>query len=109
MKGVNHVILSGNVTGAKPVFTHVSGGKPACSFEIATHRAVPGGGQVRAYVRINVYVEALVRLCEDRLSKGEYVVVAGELMNRDGQHGELTEVRARELIFLSRQKEDEHG
>lgn len=101
--------MSGNVTGTKPAFTTISGGKPACSFEIASHRVVPGGGQVKAYVRVNVYIEALVRLCEDRLSKGEYVIVDGELMNRDGQHGELTEIRARELIFVDKPKEDDHG
>lgn len=108
MRGINLVAVSGNVTGAKPVFTTTHDGKPACSFEIASHRAV-SGGQVKAYLRINVYVEALVRLCESRIDKGEYVIVHGELMNRDGQHGELTEVRAREIIFVPRHKEDYSG
>jgi single-stranded DNA-binding protein len=108
MRGVNHVVVSGNVTGAEPTFATMRDGKQACSFEIASHRATPGGGQVKAYIRINVYIEALVRLCSDRIFKGVYTIVDGELMNRPGQHGELTEVRAREIIFVSDRKEESY-
>lgn len=102
MRGVNHVTVSGNVTGSKLMFQTMSGGRDVCSFEVVSHRQTPGGGQVKAFVKINVYIEALVKICETRLEKGIYVIVEGELMNRDGQYGELTEVRAREIIFVPR-------
>ena len=51
-------------------------------------------------MKVNVYVENLIRICKSKLTKGRYVIVEGELMNREGQYGELTEVRAREVLFV---------
>jgi len=51
-------------------------------------------------VKVNVYVEALVKLCRLRLQKGCYIIVEGELMNRNTPSGRLTEVRAWEILFL---------
>lgn len=100
MRGINKVILSGNVAG-NITFGEMSGGSDALSFSVASDRK-SSGATITAWVKINVYQEALVRICRTRLLKGGYVLVEGELMNRDGQHGELTEVRAREIIFLTR-------
>jgi single-stranded DNA-binding protein len=58
------------------------------------------GDKITVWVKVNVYIEPLVKACRAKLTKGGYVIVAGELMNRDGRHGELTEVRAREIVFL---------
>ena len=99
MRGINKVIISGNVAG-NINFGEVKGGS-ALSFSVASDRKA-NGSTITAWVKINVYHEALVRICRTRLLKGGYVLIEGELMNREGQHGELTEVRAREIIFLVR-------
>ena len=96
MRGVNTVILSGNV--GQMTFASTRSGSEALTFTVASDR-YGNGKQVTVWVKINVYLEGLVRVCKTRLVKGAYVIVEGELMNRDGQHGELTEVRAREIIF----------
>lgn len=102
MRGLNKVIISGNVTGAIEFGKTNSGAQDACGFHVASDRHTSGGGVVTAYIKVNVYVDGLVKICKTRLSKGIYVLVEGELMNRDGQHGDLTEVRAREIIFLAK-------
>jgi len=106
MRGLNKVIISGNV-GAQISFDNTASGTPACSFFLASDRYSSGGAVVSAWVKINVYGDGLVRICRSRLEKGGYVLVEGELMNRDGQLGELVEVRAREVIFLPRAQEQE--
>lgn len=98
MRGINKVIISGNV-GGNIAFNQTPSGTDACSFQVASDRHTQTG-MITAWVKINAYGENLVRLCRGRLSKGQYVLVEGELMNRDGVHGELTEVRAREVIFI---------
>jgi single-stranded DNA-binding protein len=106
MRGLNRVIISGNV-GAQIAFNNTGSGTSACSFFLASDRHSSGGAVVSAWVKINVYGDSFVRICRSRLEKGCYVLVEGELMNRDGQLGELVEVRAREVIFLPRADEQE--
>jgi single-stranded DNA-binding protein len=65
------------------------------------------GGVITVWVKVNIYIEPLINICRDRLAKGCHVIVDGELMNRDGRYGKLTEVRAREVIFLK--ERDKHG
>ena len=59
-----------------------------------------GDSNMAAFVPVNIFGENLVRVCQERLRKGIYVIVEGELMNRPGQHGELMEVRARDVVFI---------
>lgn len=101
MRGINKVIVSGNVTGAIE-FGKTQAGLEVCGFHVASDRHTSGGGVVTAFIKVNVYVDGLVRICKTRLIKGIYVLVEGELMNREGQHGDLTEVRAREVIFVAK-------
>lgn len=96
MRGVNSVILSGNV--GQVNFASLNSGADVLTFTIASDR-FGGGDKITVWVKVNVYVDNLVRICKSKLIKGSYVIVEGELMNREGQHGELTEVRAREVIF----------
>jgi single-stranded DNA-binding protein len=98
MRGVNRVIISGNVSG-NIHYGSTGQGSSALSFSLASDRKV-NGSTITAWVKVNVYLDPLVRICKARLDKGGYILVEGELMNRDGVHGELTEVRAREIIFL---------
>jgi single-stranded DNA-binding protein len=96
MRGHNTVIFSGNIGG-----TIVSGEtkdkRPAFSFGIASqnekHRTT--------WARVNSY-DKLAEYCSINADKGGYVSVIGELMNRDGKYGELTEIRAHQVIFHRR-------
>lgn len=102
MRGVNKVVISGNVTGSIE-YGRTGKGDGVCGFHMASDRHASGGDIVTAFIKINVYAEGLVRVCKSKLIKGVYVLVEGELMNREGQHGGLTEVRARDIIFIPRE------
>jgi single-stranded DNA-binding protein len=103
MKGINSVIISGNV-GDRITIGRTSRGDPACSFSVASDAApVP----TATWVRVSVYGEELVQVCRMHLTKGVYVLVEGELMNRAGRFGELTEVRARRVVFVDGSKKTE--
>lgn len=106
MRGLNEVVISGNVTAAAD-FGKTGAGLEVCSFHVASDRYASGGQVVTAYIKVNVYVDGLVRICKSRLAKGIYVLVKGELMNREGPRGDLTEVRAREVIFWEPELESE--
>jgi single-strand DNA-binding protein len=99
MRGLNKVIISGNVSGDIN-FSELPSGDPALSFSLASDRRAGDGGQVTVWARVNVYIAPLIDICRKRLKKGGYVLIDGELMNREGVHGKLTEVRAREIIFF---------
>ena len=99
-RGLNRVIVSGNAA-ADARFQSTGSGTPCATFKIACDRRGANKGEiVTAWVKINVYGDALVEICKSRLHKGSYVLVEGELMNRDGAVGEVTEIRAKELIFI---------
>lgn len=98
MRGLNKVVLAGNVSG------DIRDGRmpdesPVLSFSMAADRRTERD-TITVWAKVNVYVEPLVVLCQKRLRRGTYVIVSGELMNRDGKHGKLTEVRAQEIIFV---------
>lgn len=93
MLGHNQVWLSGNVGGS------VKQGKTrddslACSFSLASEAM----GRGTTWVRVNAYGDIALD-CIDSLDKGAYCSVIGELMNREGRHGEITEVRAISVII----------
>lgn len=99
MRGINRVIFSGNVTG-KIDFSTTDRGQHVCTFVVASDRA-SSGGTLTAYAKVNIYIEGLVAACREKLEKGCYVLVEGELMNRNSPAGRMTEIRAWELMFLS--------
>jgi single stranded DNA-binding protein len=100
VRGINRVIISGNASDSAR-FQQTGGGTPCATFKLACDRRGANKGEtVTAWVKINVYGDALVEICKARLHKGAYLIVEGELMNRDGAVGEVTEVRAKEVIFL---------
>lgn len=98
MLGINKVILSGNVS-SEIYKNKLHDGTDAVSFTMISDRR-SGGKIIAARVKINVYLEQLVVLCDQKLTCGGYVIVEGELMNRSGHYGKLTEVRAQEIVFL---------
>ena len=101
MRGTNVVVVSGNI-GGKIVKGETKDNRSACSFSIASE----GEKQRTTWVRINAY-DRVADYCKDVMDKGVYCSVVGELMNRDGQFGELTEVRAKEVIFFKSRKDME--
>ena len=99
MRGFNRVVVSGNATD-KTSFSQTDNGTPTCTFTLASDRHTRDA-VVTVFVKVNAYGRQLVELCRARLGRGSYVLVEGELMNRDGRLGELTEVRAKDLIFMA--------
>jgi single-stranded DNA-binding protein len=109
MRGINKVVFSGNI-GERIRFHETGKGVPSCSFQVASDRHAHGE-IVTAWVKVNAYGQGLVRSCKPRLKKGAYVIVEGELMNRDKRgFKELVEIRAREVIFpFSGRREETHA
>ena len=99
MLGINTVIYSGVVSGSITFQETKLKKTPACSFSLVSSRRGPKNSYVSSKVKINAYGDYLYDLCSKDLDKGVYVVVQGELMNRSGQYGELTEIRAIEILF----------
>lgn len=99
MRGINRVTISGNVCGDAN-YGQLRDGTRCCSFSIASDRHTRGD-VITAFVRVNVYIDVLTDLIRQKLRKGDYVIVDGELMNRNGTAEELTEVRAREIVFVT--------
>lgn len=95
MKGLNAVFVSGNV-GTIEFSTTRERMDDVCTFTVASEK-------VRSrptWVRVNVYGGA-VESCRTHLRKGRYVVVQGELMNRQAGANLVTEIRCIDVKFLS--------
>lgn len=105
MKSFNAVHISGRVLDGIE-YGRTGNQSNACSFTLASDRTASGGEIITVTTKVNVYVEGLLRICKLKLAKGCYVVVLGELMNRDGIHGVLTEVRARDILFFTKLNPD---
>ena len=98
MRGINKTVISGNVS-RDINFGSMPDESPVLSFTMASDRHA-NGATVTAWVKVNVYIESLIEQCRQHLGCGGYVIVDGELMNREGRHGKLTEVRAKEIVFV---------
>lgn len=98
MRGMNIVVLSGNVVGEL-----IRSERPeACSFLLVSMRKGADGKNLEVVTRINVYARALLTIALREVGRGSYVTVRGELMNREVSHGRVTEVRAHELYVTTR-------
>lgn len=103
MRGQNQVWFSGYVEGKILAGTTRDGGN-AFSFSIASEDS----GQNLTRVRINAY-GPVARKCNDEVAQGAYCTVLGELMNRSGKYGKLTEVRAKRVDFFPSDEGQENG
>lgn len=92
--GHNHVLISGHVEGRVLSGTTGDGGE-ACSFSVASG----DGGQRVTRVRVNAYGDVAAQ-CIGGIGDGAYCVITGELMNRPGKYGKLTEIRAKKVEFF---------
>ena len=103
MRGHNQVWVSGYVEG-KILSSTTRDGGPAFSFSVSSEDS----GQNLTRVRINAY-GPIARQCDDEAVRGAYCHVVGELMNRSGKFGKLTEIRAKKVDFFSATDDDEGG
>lgn len=93
--GHNQVLISGHVDGQ--VLSGTTGdGEEACSFSVASGDS----GQKATHVRVNAY-GPIAEQCARESSVGAYCLVIGELMNRPGKFGKLTEIRAKKVEFFN--------
>ncbi|WP_028567149.1 single-stranded DNA-binding protein [Salisaeta longa] len=107
-RGVNKVILIGNL-GQDPDLRYTNSGTAVCNLRIATtesYKDKHGEWQDRTEWHTVVTWGRLAETCGEYLSKGRQVYVEGQLQtnsweDRDGETQYRTEVRAREVLFLS--------
>lgn len=113
MASVNKVILVGNL-GNDPELRNTSGGNPVCNFNVATNEVWTGkDGQKNErteWHKIVVWGKQAEN-CEQYLKKGRQVYVEGKNQTRswednDGVKRYVTEVIARQVVFLSGGSED---
>jgi len=105
-KGTNSWDGSGNVA-SDVAYGKTGRGDEACNFRLAVEQS----HKPLLYIRVNVYGHN-ARVCRKReLAKGDFVVIDGELMNRQGHEDVLTEIRCREIVIhsKSRARRDENG
>lgn len=99
-RGTNTWSGSGNVASDVSYGT-TSAGEDACNFRLAVEQ----GYQQISYFRVNVYSNEASACRKKNLSKGDYVVIQGELMNRKGQEDTLTEIRCRRIVIHPTRKD----
>lgn len=87
-------MISGYVDGR--VLSGTTGdGEEACSFSVTSGDS----GNKLIQVRVNAYGR-IAKQCIVDASDCEYCVITGELMNRPGKFGKLTEIRAKKVEFM---------
>jgi single-strand DNA-binding protein len=111
-KSLNRVQLIGNLT-RDPELRYTEKGTAVCSFGLATNRSVTTGKGEKTeetdFHRIVAWAK-LAELCDQYLSKGKKVYVAGRLQTRsfigqDGKQKTITEVVIDDLILLDRKSQ----
>lgn len=99
-RGTNSWNGSGTIV-TDPVYNKTGAGGEACSFRIAVNQH----HKPTLFIRINVY-GGNASMCKKFLvKKGDFVVVDGELMNRQGRDEVLTEIRCHELVIQNRERD----
>ncbi len=102
---VNKVILLGNL-GKDPEIRYTQTGKAVTSFSLATSERAGRDGNERTEWHNIVAWDKLAELCGRLVRKGNKVYVEGRLQtreytDRDGNKRRSTEVVAREMVFLT--------
>lgn len=113
MKGVNKVILIGNL-GKDPEVRHLEGQQVVANFTLATNRRYKTqSGEMKdetEWHRVVVWGK-LAEIVEQYIKKGSAVYVEGRLQTRkwqdkDGHDRYTTEIRANEISMLDRKGGD---
>ena len=109
MPDINSVIIVGNLI-KDPTFRTTTSGVPVANFMIASNRKFKdNSGLVKedvCFIGVVAWYK-LAESCRDNLSKGNAVLVEGELQSRswkteDGFNRNTIEIKARRIQFLSR-------
>lgn len=109
MPELNYVLIVGNLT-KDPVFRRTSNNTPVVNFSIASNRRYKDRNNAWqedvCYIGIVAW-NKLAESCNQRLRKGNAVLVEGELQTRnwkseDGSQRSVLEVKARRIQFLNR-------
>ena len=119
MRGINHVLLAGNL-GRDPDLRHTDSGTPVCNFSIAINEVWTDKNGTQnertEWARIVTW-DRLAENCGKYLTKGSPVLVIGKMQtreytDRDGNERKSTEVQARRVEFLGsgekREPEQDH-
>ncbi len=106
---VNKVILLGNL-GKDPEVRYTQSGKAVTSFSLATSERAGRDGNERTEWHNIVAWDKLAELCGRLVKKGNKVYVEGRLQtreynDRDGNKRWSTEVVAREMVFLTTERD----
>ena len=114
MRGINLVVLGGNV-GNAPEVKHTQAGLPITSFSLAMSEKWKKDGQEESrveWVRV-VCFSNLAEICGQYLGKGDGVLVMGKLRSREYEQGgekkRVTEIIADKVHFLTKKKERTEG
>lgn len=106
-RGINRVILVGNV-GTDPALKRTENGTAVCKFRLATSENFGLGEDAKEHTEWHTITAwgKLGELCEQHLSKGHRAYIEGAIRNSqwttaDGQKRNSTEIRARDVVFLS--------
>jgi single-strand DNA-binding protein len=110
---VNKVILLGNL-GKDPEVRYTQSGKAVTSFSLATSERAGRDGNERTEWHNIVAWDKLAELCGRLVRKGNKVYVEGRLQtreytDRDGNKRWSTEVVAREMVFLTTERDSAGG
>ncbi|MEM5853346.1 MAG: single-stranded DNA-binding protein [Candidatus Aenigmatarchaeota archaeon] len=101
MAYINHVFISGNVGKVESGMTQSTGVK-AASFLLAVDSGGASGANT-LWIRVNVYGK-IAELVMQHLAKGDYVVVAGKLMQRRTAKGDVvTEVKGYRVDIIKKE------
>lgn len=105
MRGLNVICVSGNVGIVD--FGRTSNQEEVCSFMLAIEKKK----KCLTWIRVNVFGEGLVKACRSRLTRGGYVIVNGELMERVNSSGSNTviEVRCLDIKFIDFNRDVSEG
>ena len=106
--GINRAILVGNL-GRDPELRFTGGGQPVCTMRLATNEHwtdKDGQRQERTEWHSIVVWGRMGETCNEYLRKGSQVYVEGSIQtrqweDRDGNKRYTTEIRAKEVLFLS--------
>jgi single-stranded DNA-binding protein len=102
MIGLNVVCLSGNLGGTVTEGT-TTDGTAALAFDVVCQSLTTDPAKpTRVWTRVNVYDPELLARIRPRLTRGVYVQIHGELMNRRGRTTELLEIRATKIITMEK-------
>jgi len=97
LKGINVCSVAGHVA-SDVLMATTKGGDAACSFRFA----IDQGHKSTVFIRINAYGGNVEVIKRRQMRKGDYAVIEGELMNRQGHNDVITEVRCENIVIISK-------